>query len=748
MMTRVLLTFLVGLVVSLGALVSSNAAHSACGKVSMAEMNWASAHLMANVDKIILSKGYGCDVSIVPGDTMPTFTSMDERGSPDVVGELWAEAVAYSLSTAKAEGRLHTVSKGPITGLGEGWWLLPHTLEKHPELKTVTDILKRPDLFPHPEDPSKGGFHTCPSGWSCQLINANLFRAFEMEKKGWRLIDPGSATGLDASIAKASDRNQNWFGYYWSPTSVVGKYDMKIVDFGVPFDGKENWDGCIVKSERECKDPKPSAWRQYEVHTVITNSLKKRFAPVGDYFANRIFPGAVMNATLAYMADQQATGEDAAAKFLKNHPEVWSKWVTPEAAQNIAPHLFSERIIASKPVKRTSTDKVANSPTSAELLAAQRKAEKLEQQLADIRAKQKQQQQTISSDTKLPTVTIASADTKGKQGIIRGNARDNTGIAEVTVGGKSVPFDASGNFKFETFVPADGKQVTIQVTDLNGLSNSKTVKLERSASNTTTAITFESLNPLGRKVAKNKDALALIIGVDGYENTPARAIYADSDAKVFADYANEKLGIPTNRIKTLVNDGADEKGMLLAVKDWLARASKKDKSDVYVFFAGHGLASQDGEKMYLLPYDGSPRLLDDTAISRDRLFADIAAANPRSVTVFLDTCYSGETRGNEMLIAGRPIGIRALEQSIPDNFTLMTAAAGDQIANPLKEAKHGMFSYFLMKGMEGVADSNQDNKITALELHEYVKENVWQQSSNKQLPELQGDENRVLVQFQ
>jgi len=48
-----------------------------------------------------------------------------------------------------------------------------------------------------------------------------------------------------------------------------------------------------------------------------------------------------------------------------------------------------------------------------------------------------------------------------------------------------------------------------------------------------------------------------------------------------------------------------------------------------------------------------------------------------------------------MLIAGRPIGIRALKQSIPDNFTLMTAAAGDQIANPLKEAKHGMFSYFL-----------------------------------------------------
>ena len=249
-------------------------------------------------------------------------------------------------------------------------------------------------------------------------------------------------------------------------------------------------------------------------------------------------------------------------------------------------------------------------------------------------------------------------------------------------------------------------------------------------------------------MAKNKDALALIIGVDGYENTPARAIYADSDAKVFADYASEKLGIPSNRIKTLVNNVADEKGMLLAVKDWLARASKQGKSDVYVFFAGHGLASDNGEKMYLLPYDGSPRLLDDTAILRDRLFSDIASANPRSVTVFLDTCYSGTTRGTDMLIASRPIAIKALKQSVPDNFTVFTAAAGDQTAKPLEEAKHGMFSYFLMKGMEGEADKNGDNKITAGELHSYVQQNVVQQSSGSQTPELQGDAERVLVRFQ
>ena len=78
----------------------------------------------------------------------------------------------------------------------------------------------------------------------------------------------------------------------------------------------------------------------------------------------------------------------------------------------------------------------------------------------------------------------------------------------------------------------------------------------------------------------------------------------------------------------------------------------------------------------------------------------------------------------------------------------MTAAAGDQTAKPLEEAKHGMFSYFLISSMEGDADTNQNNQITAGEQYTYVQQNVIQQSSVSQAPELQGDADRVLVRFQ
>ncbi|MDB9871761.1 caspase family protein [Alphaproteobacteria bacterium] len=400
------------------------------------------------------------------------------------------------------------------------------------------------------------------------------------------------------------------------------------------------------------------------------------------------------------------------------------------------------------------TNKQYSETSYDDLYASRREAERerkkrieLERKLVALENKQKQEQQRIDTDTRVPLLEIISIKTKGKRGTITGIARDNIEVAEVTVDGKPVSLSSNGNFKFFTYVPSTGVDLKVQVTDIAGLTAAKIVTLKGDTSMANSSISFDRLNPLGKRVRNNKDALALIIGVSNYENTKAKALYADNDALVFKDYATEKLGVSENRIKMLINNGADEKDILLSVKEWLRRSAKPNKSDIYVFFAGHGLASQDGKNMYLLPHDGSPRLLNDTAILRDRLFADLKATNPKSVTVFLDTCYSGETRNEEMLIAGRPIVIRAKEQSIPNGFTLFSAAAGDQTSKPLEEAKHGMFSYFLMKGMEGDADINSDNKITAQELHNYVKENVTQQSSGSQTPELQGNKNRVLVQF-
>ena len=324
--------------VVLGFLAFNVNANAACGKLVIAEQNWASAELMANVDKIILEKGYDCEVELVPGATMPTFTSMNDKGTPDMNPEQWANAVYTPLLKAVDEGRLFQANKEPITGLGEGWWITPGTVKKYPEIKGMTalQILEHPEWFPDKEDPSKGAFVGCPAGWGCQLANANMFVAYEMEKKGWKLIDPGSAAGLDGTISKASDSGKPWFGYYWNPTSMVGKYGLIPVPFGVDFAGRDNWDNCIMKPAGECANPKMTAWTKSEVNSIITKSfVEKAGKDAVKYVEKRTYPGDVMNGMLVYMADNQAKGSDAAVEFLKQHEKVWKKWVSSSAAKKI-----------------------------------------------------------------------------------------------------------------------------------------------------------------------------------------------------------------------------------------------------------------------------------------------------------------------------------------------------------------------------------------------------------------------------
>jgi len=245
--------------------------------------------------------------------------------------------------------------------------------------------------------------------------------------------------------------------------------------------------------------------------------------------------------------------------------------------------------------------------------------------------------------------------------------------------------------------------------------------------------------------------VALIIGIENYLESP-NAKYANLDAKYFFDYARKGFGVKKQNINLLVDEDATFVKTNKALTKWLRSKIKSGQSDLIIFFAGHGLASSDGKELYLLPQDSDPDLLARTALSRTELFQEIINLNPKSVTMFLDTCYSGVSRDEQMLLASaRPIRIIADEQSeIPNNFTIFSASKLDQISSGLKEANHGIFSYYLMKGLEGKADTNQDKKITNGELLAYMDENVSQKASElgrQQNPSLAGDPDKVLMSY-
>lgn len=326
-------TLLASAAVGIGLYAMSGSAQAAdCGNLSIAEMNWASAGVAAQVDKIILEEGYGCSVEIVTGDTMPTFTSMNEKAQPDMAPEFWINAVRTPLDEAVKEGRLIEAAEILADGAVEGWWIPKFLADAHPDIKTVEDALKRPELFPAPEDPSRGAVYNCPSGWNCQVSTSNLYRAIGAKDKGFDLVDTGSAAGLDGSIANAFEKKTGWLGYYWAPTPIMGKYEMVKLSFGVPHN-KADWDACT--SVPDCPTPKVNSYPTSQAFTIATKNFADKAGVAMDYVKARKWGNATVNSILAWQDANQGTNEDAAKHFLAENEAIWTKWVTPEVAEKV-----------------------------------------------------------------------------------------------------------------------------------------------------------------------------------------------------------------------------------------------------------------------------------------------------------------------------------------------------------------------------------------------------------------------------
>jgi hypothetical protein len=286
----------------------------------------------------------------------------------------------------------------------------------------------------------------------------------------------------------------------------------------------------------------------------------------------------------------------------------------------------------------------------------------------------------------------------------------------------------------------------INAVDVNGNKDSKTITVSRKLSDSSP--NYTRLNPANVKVQPSRDIVAIIVGIQNYKRIP-KAEYASDDAQDFYDYAIRALGVKPENIKLLIDDGADEVDILAAFRNWLPAKVKKNKTDLVVFYSGHGLPSEDGKSLYFLPYNAHRELIEETAINQSKIVSAIQLAQPKSVTMFIDACYSGQARSGEALMASaKPVTLKSTASTYPDGFTVITASQPDQISWSSPNLKHGIFSFYVMKGLEGDADENKDGKITAGELQNYLSDMVPRQAmsmSKKQMPQLVGDTERVLV---
>lgn len=298
-------------------------------KIDIAEMNWPSAAALAHIHATILEKGYGCNVEVVAGDTVPTSASMLSKGRPAIAPEMWTGTIQQAWDKGIADGSVKAAGLAISDGAVEGWWIPKYVADANPDLKKVEDLPAHKDLFKDPDDPSQGRFYSCPPGWGCEIANAALFEAYELEES-FNLFSPGSGGNLDASIIRAFEREQPIVFYYWGPTAIMGKYDM--VQLEMPAYDAEIWN---CNADSACTPKRKSAFATPPVVVATSSWLSEEAPMVFDYLGKVSLNNVQISQMLNWGAENKAGAKETAENFLKTEQDVWTSWVDAEAAEKI-----------------------------------------------------------------------------------------------------------------------------------------------------------------------------------------------------------------------------------------------------------------------------------------------------------------------------------------------------------------------------------------------------------------------------
>lgn len=231
---------------------------------------------------------------------------------------------------------------------------------------------------------------------------------------------------------------------------------------------------------------------------------------------------------------------------------------------------------------------------------------------------------------------------------------------------------------------------------------------------------------------------ALIVGIEKYQNAPDTT-YAERDATTMKLYM-ESMGVPEENVILLTGARATRTGIAKYLEEWLPKNADAD-SRVYFYYAGHGAPEPESGTAFLLPWDGDPAFLSTTAYPLPRLYEKLQALPAKEVVVMLDSCFSGAGGRSVIAKGARPLVLNVTQGArIGGKLSVLTASSASEITGSLEEQGHGMFTYYLLKGIGGGADFDRDGHLSLSELIGYVEKNVQRaarRQNREQTPQLQ-----------
>lgn len=233
------------------------------------------------------------------------------------------------------------------------------------------------------------------------------------------------------------------------------------------------------------------------------------------------------------------------------------------------------------------------------------------------------------------------------------------------------------------------------------------------------------------------DDLAVVVGVESYADLP-EARFAERDAEAVKEHLIA-AGFASRNVVLLSGQRASRSAIEKFVETWLPRNANAN-SRVVFYFSGHGAPEPTTGKAYLVPWDGDPGFLENTAYPLSRLYEKLEALPAKSVVALLDSCFSGAGGRSVLAKGARPLMLKSESSTTKGKLAVLSAAAGDEIASTDEAQGHGLFTYHLLKGFSG----GSGRSVGAL--HAYLKPRVQdaaRRMNRSQTPAFSGADPKV-----
>jgi hypothetical protein len=219
------------------------------------------------------------------------------------------------------------------------------------------------------------------------------------------------------------------------------------------------------------------------------------------------------------------------------------------------------------------------------------------------------------------------------------------------------------------------------------------------------------------------DAYAVVIGIEKYRQAGIPSVeFAARDAQVVRDYLTKSMGFDAKNVVLLQNEEASQTDLKKYLGTWL-RNRVTPKSRVFVYYAGHGAPDAQTGQAYLMPYEGDPAYAEDTAYPIKAMLETLSKLPAKNVLVVLDACFSGQGKRSVAAAGARPLVSVGVPSVSSPNMVVISATGAGQISTYEREAKHGLLTYYLLRGLHGAA-SDQGQRVTTGRLFSYLQPNV------------------------